>query len=151
MRESIGGTWLFGIVVVFIVLFTSFLAISVNYSKAFRVKNFIVDAIEKYEGHGNDTQQIIENYNKQIGYGVGNSCSGRGSGFGKIIRSNGTETSRYCVECHESFASEKNGNRMPKTYYTVTVFFKLDLPIIGNLFVFPVTGQTKTIVRECYN
>ena len=116
MRESIGGAWLFGIVVVFIVLFTSFLAISVNYSKAFRVKNYVVDTIEKYEGHGNDTQVIIQNYNKGIGYGVSSSCSNRGKGFDKTIKSNGTESFRYCVECHESFSSERNGNRMPKTY-----------------------------------
>ena len=47
MREAIGGTWIFSIVIVFIVLFTSFLAISVNYSKAFRVKNGIINIIEK--------------------------------------------------------------------------------------------------------
>lgn len=151
MRESIGGTWLFGIVVVFIVLFTSFLAISVNYSKAFKVKNYIVDTIEKYEGHGPETQEIIGKYNQNIGYGVASSCSNRGTGFGKVIKSNGGESFRYCVECSEPQISGTGNNRMPKTYYTITVFFKLDLPIVGSIFVFPVTGQTKSIVRECYN
>ena len=35
MREAIGGTWLFGLVLTFIVFFASFLAVSINYSKAF--------------------------------------------------------------------------------------------------------------------
>ena len=50
MRESIGGTWLVGIVIVFIVIFTSYLALSVNYSKAFKVKNGIIEIIEENEG-----------------------------------------------------------------------------------------------------
>ena len=45
MREAIGGTWLFGLVITFIVFFASFLAVSINYSKAFNVKNNIVDII----------------------------------------------------------------------------------------------------------
>ena len=42
MREAIGGTWIFGLVIVFIVLFTSYLALSVNYSKAFKAHRNIV-------------------------------------------------------------------------------------------------------------
>ena len=51
MRESIGATWLLGLVIAFIIFFSSFLALSVNYSKAFNVKNNIVDFVEKYEGN----------------------------------------------------------------------------------------------------
>ena len=47
MRESIGGAWLVGIVITFVVLFTSYLALSVNYSKAFKVKNEIISLIAK--------------------------------------------------------------------------------------------------------
>ena len=47
MRESIGGAWLVGIVITFVVLFTSYLALSVNYSKAFKVKNDIISLIEE--------------------------------------------------------------------------------------------------------
>ena len=39
MRESIGGAWLFGIVIVFITLFASFLTYSISYTKAFNTKN----------------------------------------------------------------------------------------------------------------
>jgi hypothetical protein len=45
MREAIGGTWIFSIVIVFIVLFSSYLAISVNYSKAFKVKKVIYQVL----------------------------------------------------------------------------------------------------------
>lgn len=57
MRESIGGAWLVGIVITFVVLFTSYLALSVNYSKAFKVKNEIISLIEENEGLTDKTQE----------------------------------------------------------------------------------------------
>ena len=51
MRESIGGAWLFGIVIVFIFFFSGFLAYSISYTKAFNVKNNIISFIEEYEGY----------------------------------------------------------------------------------------------------
>ena len=51
MRESIGGTWLFGIVIVFIALFSAFLAYSISYTRAFNVKNEIINYIERNEGY----------------------------------------------------------------------------------------------------
>ena len=46
MRESIGGTWLFGIVATFVALFSAFLAYSVSYTKAFNTKNEIINLID---------------------------------------------------------------------------------------------------------
>ena len=137
MREAIGGTWMMGIVVFFIVLFSGYLAISVNYSKAFKVKNSIIGYIEKNKGMNNKTQDDINAYLDTIGYYVSSSCNGRGTGYGDV---NGNP--RYCVEKHDANAEYVT---MKKTYYTVTVFFKLDLPIIGSIFVFPVYGETRTI------
>lgn len=59
MRESIGGAWLVGIVITFVVLFTSYLALSVNYSKAFKVKNEIISLIEENEGLTDKAQEKI--------------------------------------------------------------------------------------------
>ncbi len=134
MREAIGGTWIFGIVITFIVLFSSYLAISVNYSKAFHVKNEMVSIIEKYEGFNSTSESVIANYIQSYGYGVRGSCSDRGEG---IDGSDGRY--KYCISCTSTNDSLK------KSYYTITVFFKLDLPVIGNIFTFPVTGSTKSI------
>lgn len=134
MREAIGGTWIFGIVVTFIVLFSSFLAISVNYSKAFHVKNEVVSIIEKYEGYNESSQEAIANYMSGYGYSVRGSCSNRGEGY------DGTNGKyRYCISCVTT------NDTLKKTYYTATVFFKLDLPVIGDIFTFPVSGGSKSI------
>ena len=50
MKESIGATWILGLVMTFMVLFIAVLSASVNYNKAFRIKNRIIAMIEKEEG-----------------------------------------------------------------------------------------------------
>ncbi len=138
MREAIGGTWIFGIVVTFIVLFSSYLAISVNYSKAFRVKNEIVSLIEKYEGHNDTSAEKIEDYLNSVGYGIYSNCP---TGTKGEIVKNGKF--KYCWQrIDDNTSSIVSLNR---AYYNVRVFFKLDLPVIGNLFTFPVTGETKPV------
>ena len=49
MREAIGGTAIFQIVIFFILLFTGFMCLSINHSKAFNVKNMIINTIERVE------------------------------------------------------------------------------------------------------
>ena len=60
MREAIGGTWLFGIVILFIALFASFLAYSISYTRAFNTKNEIINLIERSEGFTSCTRGQTE-------------------------------------------------------------------------------------------
>ena len=50
MRESIGGTMLFWIVLFFLSIFVFFLAFVMKYAYAYRIKNNIVNYIERNEG-----------------------------------------------------------------------------------------------------
>ena len=141
MREAVGGTWIFTIVIVFIVLFSSYLAISINYSKAFRVKNGIINIIEQNEGMNSKARTKIAEYLKGYGYNVYGKCPSNSD-----IKYTGYEPSlnktsyKYCVAKKTS-----NSDNFEKTYYTVAVYFRLDLPIVGNIFTFPVTGETKAV------
>ena len=85
MRESIGATWIFGIVIVFVTIFTGYLAFSVNFSKAFAFKDEIIDVLEKYDGPGDDVigeigngstkaLEEIASYTREINYGSKGSC-----------------------------------------------------------------------------
>ena len=58
MREAIGATWITGVVLAFIALFSGYLALSINYSKAFKVKDGIVDRLEKHSGP--ETRSIMD-------------------------------------------------------------------------------------------
>lgn len=141
MRESIGGAWILGIVMTFIVLFASFLAISINYSKAFKVKNNVVDLIEKNEGMTNQAVSDIYSYLQSEGYILKGKCNSGYTGFDMSGKSSGTDKSLYCVKKNtitEDVALEK-------AYYSVEVFFRLDLPIFGDIFTFKVSGETMSI------
>lgn len=142
MREAIGGTWIFTIVIVFIVLFSSYLAISVNYSKAFKVKNEIINLIEQNEGMSADTQSAIEKYLDSVGYFVYGNCS-KGSDSEEVVYTGYSQIKqgyKYCVSTRSA-----DDDVLERNYYKVKVFFKLDLPIVGNLLTFPITGETKAV------
>jgi hypothetical protein len=73
MKESIGGVWLFGIVITFIVFFTCFVSFSTNYSRAFKVKDEVLASIEHYRGVNELSLARISEYMSEIGYyGKGN-------------------------------------------------------------------------------
>lgn len=49
MRDAFGGVFMIRLFLVFIVIYVAFTAISLNYAKAFRVKNKVIDFVEKNE------------------------------------------------------------------------------------------------------
>jgi len=165
MRDAISGTWLFGLVAVFTVFFSAYLAISINYGNAFRLKNGVVALIEQGEGHNDLVQRNVENYLRNQGYRVYGSCNTgenvrpRGDGF---LRSpNSINRHMYCVRCEKReyrIRSNHDGGDFVEfadesaNFYLVTVFFRMDLPLFGNIFTFPVQGETRGVyqsVDEC--
>ncbi len=145
MREAIGGTWLFGLVITFIVFFASFLAISVNFSKAFNVKNNVVDLISKYEGNNCNARKNIGKYLNDVGYLVTGECKNVDGVTYTAYDLNGNKVSGtkgyYCVAIEDTGSSTD----INKTYYRVMVFFRVDLPVIGNLTTFKIKGETESI------
>ena len=61
MRESVGSTWTFGLVITFIFLFSSFLVLTINYTKAYKVKNETISIIENAGLMGLPIPGIITN------------------------------------------------------------------------------------------
>lgn len=149
MREAIGGTWLFQIVIVFILLFTGYLCLSINHSKAFNVKNSIVNAIE-IEG-GADLKnpesdpaikKIVENI-KNVAYRTTGACPSGYTGFnrdGKID----SRSSAFCIQK----VKVRDYPEMPNMYYyRVIVFYQLDLPVFNSIFNFSVKGDTRVLTE----
>jgi hypothetical protein len=115
MRESIGGAFLIKIMVVFIVLYNSLLAIAVNYAMAFRVKNSIINILEQNEGCRN-TETQLSDYKANVRYY-------RPANKDEIVP----------VQVDRGY------------YYKVTTYISFDFPVVGDLFTVPVTGETKVI------
>lgn len=154
MREAIGGTWLFQIVIFFVLLFTAFMCLSINYSKAFNVKNTIVKAIERSGGvdlttsaPDNETIQSIVNYLNEISYRTTGKCPRGYKGYNRsgVIDSN---NSAFCISKKETnieIDGATTDDLPDMSYYRIIVFFQLDLPIFNELFNFKVTGDTRKV------
>lgn len=142
MREAIGGTWLFGLVITFIVFFASFLAVSINYAKAFNVKNEVINIVSKYEGNNSNSRNAIREYLRYQGYMVTGTCPNDYIGYDLTI--DGTKVNKgksyFCIKGEES-----SSNNISKKYYSVIVFFKIDLPVVGGLTNFQIKGETEAI------
>ncbi len=76
MRDAFGGIVNIVIIVVFLVIVSGYMAYTVNYTKAFRVKNKIISTFEQYEDacatggspSSNSCNKVIADYMKQVGY-----------------------------------------------------------------------------------
>ena len=55
MRDAFGGVFMIRLMLVFVFIFIAFTAISLNYAKAFRIKNRLTDFIEQQEIFDLDT------------------------------------------------------------------------------------------------
>lgn len=158
MRESIGATSIFALCITFIMLFTAYLAISVNYSKAFRIKSNIVSMIEENGRYDGDVQKEIENYIIAQAYTASGKCPESNSltdnnsdtvgNWGSATQINYTnpssDTSNVCIYRLE-IKTNNDDIDANKVYYKVVTFFKFDLPIIGNITTFKIAGDTKLL------
>ena len=89
MNQAISNALLFNIVIVFVIVLIGFFVGSLSYSKASKVKNRIIEEIEKY-GESADDQEDIDNAYKDAACGIltwlenGDTDNGVGIGYRKI-------------------------------------------------------------------
>lgn len=152
MREAIGGTWVTQLVIIFMLLFVGFLALTLNYTKAFKIKNEMLSIIEKQEGvtaGDGGTISIINGYLKANGYSAQKACPEGSYGVTDLnslsleYRTSGSKKYYYCVSKIEAPST----NHKDKSYYQVNSFFYFNLPLLGDVFVFSVNGSTSDIVN----
>ena len=75
MREAIGNAFLVNFIIVILVAVMFLLISSISYTKSFRVRNRLIDIIEKNECFSNDTSECtskdeIDSILLEIGYRV---------------------------------------------------------------------------------
>lgn len=152
MREAIGAAWIMGIVVAFIALFSGYLAFSVNYSKAFKVKDGIVDRIEKHNGPNQEAIDDIAQMMSEVGYSSTGKCSNffndNTLSFIGVTKNYVTpapyddDKFNYCIQKVESLNQD---GQLSSAYYSVYVFFSLSIPIVNEMSLFNISGETVNI------
>ena len=154
MRESIGATGIFIIVVTFIILFTAYLSVSVNYAKAFKIKNHIISIIEENNVYNDSVEDQIKNYLIAQRYSAHGVIDEVPDGWNKVgcVGQNPTND-RDCMTTifqvnrayHNNYDPICNGT---KTYYKVVTYFNFVLPILNINIPFKVSGDTGTICED---
>ncbi len=137
MKASLGGGFLLNIVVVIVSIVILLFAGILAYSKAYRIKNRIVETIENNNGYNDIAAAILEEDLQTAGYtfvGVNNKkCEVGNKNEGGY---------NYCV--YGPFDAE-NGE-----YYDVVTYIRFEFPVIGSSINIPVKGQTRILNKE-YN
>ena len=145
MREAFGGAFTIKLMLIFLAIYIAFIAVALNYAKAFRDKNKIIDIIEQNEGIDsyNDTKEgsvigDINSYLNTVSYNV-NLAN---------IKNNNTENINcydrgYCIE--ETTAPVTDG--ITSKYYKVTTYININFPFFKLNFNIPITGETRKIER----
>ena len=164
MKEAIGGTSLFLIVIVIMSAFAIYISLSVNWTTAYKVKDEIIFYREQNQGINKNTLKDINNYLADIGYFNYGKCpqdrNNSWSGY-NLVTSNGPASNNfnYCiakinlVKNTESSAGKVNQNGdfvakrgIDRAYYSVRTFFLVDVPIIRSLGI-TIDGETKIILE----
>lgn len=142
MRDSIGGVYNLTFIAVFMLVVSGYLAFSVSYNKAFKVKNKIISALEQYEGYNKNSKEIIDQYMKDIGYNAVKPKAEKSLGSCSQCYDNG-----YCLKWVEDKESEIAG--LPKGYYKVVTAVDIDVPVFNKFLpfmtFFQTSGDTMTI------
>ncbi len=146
MRDAIGQVFVLQVILAFVILINGYMAYSVNYTRAFRVKNQIVDIIEQYEGpYNQEGLDKINSYINQMTYEVP----------GRIIQAfeddyGGSASCQngWCYIPHEVTIAGGDGN-MTGYYYSVVTFVNIDIPVVNNIIglgnFLRIYGETRTI------
>ena len=163
MRESISITTIFQIFILFVLLFTAIMCLTINNSNAFGVKDSIINAIESLDGNyldGSDLNEEIVQVIQETSYRTSGTCPDGYSGFDRAGNSVGSNSSDAAVciravhttEDLDTYLEKKLGAGNIATtdfvegiYYQVVLFFQLDIPVFKQVFNFQTKGETRTI------
>ena len=142
MKEAIGTSQVFMIMMVFIGVMIALVIGSIAYSKGFRVRNRIIDIIVRHDGYNEAARREIEENLKAIGYRITpRDCRARqGVGGNEVDVENISQSEfNYCIY---RFSTQRGD------YYGVLVFIHFDIPLIGRFIRIPLYGETRILFNE---
>lgn len=148
MKQAVATTTIFKAILAFTILFSAFLAVAITYNRVYKLKNETIFILEKYEGINNKSLNIINNYLDNSGYNIKGRCET--DEYGVVDLTNNiyekAQTNKeyyYCLNyyCDGNSCSLNNTH----IFYKIKLFFKFNLPFLGDLATFKITGDTKAI------
>lgn len=157
MRDAFGGIVNITTIVVFLVVVSGYLAFNVSYTKAFRIKNKIITAIEQYEGkcgyddETGDCTSAIQNEITNIGYHPKKFDNYEVTGC-RTLHAPGDDGRYYIGKCPANKASSGSEDDNTKYYYRVETAIDISIPIINDILAnipeLRLRGNSKLITEK---
>ena len=169
MRDAFGGTFMIQVFLVFILIYISFTALALNYAKAFKVKNKVIDYLENTEisNLANINASQMEAMDKYFETEVLGNMNYNLSGQ-DICNNAGIDefdyTGKRVAYCHDSGIIIEQTGKSENTegvYYTVSTYVGWSIPFLNKLLalngnnvtrdvptgMWKISGQTRLIVN----
>lgn len=138
MKTAIGGTQLFMIVIVLLLLFTGYMCMSINYTAAYKVADAVIVQLQKDEGFN---AANVGNVLRETKYTNGGKCYDDFHGF-KLNGEPATNDANYCIR---KVKVADGTEELPAIYYyQIQVFFNVDVPFFSAIN-FNVKGDSANI------
>lgn len=164
MKDAVGSTMLVYIVIIVVGIVGAILIASNMYTSAYKAKNNIISAIDRYymvnSGNGktcfddNTCTNSIASTLKNMGYHLNESDLCNNKILTKVSKNaeavDGVETIQvYANSSNNGYCVYKTSLSSSEYYYTIVTFSHLNIDVlgIGSLFSTPVYGQTRTYYR----
>lgn len=154
MRDAVGGSFMIKLLLIFLATYIVFIAIALNYAKAFRVKNKVIDIIEQNEGveEFNNTSDValknIDTYMNRISYKITNNKNGITKEVcQKYMNSENiyaNDNYGYCIGKSDTIKIDEN---IEAEYYQVATFVDIYIPLLELHYLIPIKGETRKIER----
>ena len=139
MRDAFGGVFMARLMLVFIVVYVAFTAVSFKYAKSFRVKNKVIDFVEQNQildldlffNKGNNSS--LSNLNEVLlaaDYNV--TCNALGLNDGNIVDQ---QTEKVVGYCYNGIVITKNEQKSDENtiYYTINTYANWELGFLNNI------------------
>lgn len=170
MKGAIGNAFILNMVITFIVIFYMLLISSMAYSKAYKVKNYLINSVvsydEKLRSEGkklsgfndfirefkkNDWDLTVNDTLSKYGYilALDKHCPvnefDRYPKNTKYVNIRNTKAGSYDYCIYLNYIIGDDAMIFAEYNYMVLVYMKFDFPVVGNFLKLPLTGETKTI------
>ncbi len=148
MRNAIAGSWIYMIVIIFMVVLIAYVAITINYANAFEQNEYMIKAIEESEGFNNTSRaritQILKNKNATVQHG----CPKDDEKYQYIGILDGVPDKRKKINKYDYCIGRQTVNvgGVDKQFYKIIVYFSFSIPVLGDLYAFQVAGETGGLV-----
>lgn len=133
MKKAIGGTYIYGLIIIFLLIMFGFLMACFSYNKAFRVSKSTLKIIESYGGYNKLSSKEIERYLDSIGYYK----------F-KINKEDCPDKEKLVLDANNGICVYQVELTEKSITYGLVSYMTIDLPLV-ELIKIPIYGETEKI------